>query len=526
MMKKKITLSKDDTVKDFIGYIGSELADHLIFIIPKFSGLSGSPEAFVTAKKIADAMGKTVAIESVDDGILTSAQAAGFPAENPFFSNDSASAWQNDSKPAPMHFADGPQEDAEEDVVATPVVAHIRPTPKPIYRRKIESDDDDRDFAPKKKRGFFGNPFVWVACVVVVLIPSYWVAFYVLPRADIVITTHKEPWVFNNIMTLEKNGPVPTIAVTDKKNAQMSFPALGKKVVNQKATGKIVVYNGYSSQPQQLVATTRFEAVDGSIVRLVKSIMIPGAKIDGGTITPSSIEAEVVADKPGPAYNISNGKLSIPGFKGTAKFTGFYGEVKTALTGGFVGEAAYPTDDDVKSAKAKIAEVLRNSLMGQLASKAGKDYIIVPGSAQLVVTKTSVSTQVNTKGEFSLFAEAELKAIAFKESDLIGYFASLMKEKLGNPAYSFKETRVAYDSPKPDFATQKLVVSVDFKGVAELPIDIALVRGKVAGKSLTELKIVLFAVPGIDSSVVTLRPGYVRRVPGAPTVSNVSITLK
>ncbi len=525
-MKKKITLSKDDTAKDLAGYIGSESAEYLIFIIPKFSSLSGSPEAFVTAKKIAEAMGKTVAIESVDDGILASAQAAGLSAENPFFSNDGIPAWEKDSEPAPAHFADGPQEDAEEGVVATPVVARIRPTPKPIYRRKIESDDDDRDFAPKKKRGFFGNPLVWVVGAVVVLIPSYWVAFYVLPRADIVITTHKESWDFNDVMTFEKNGPVPTIAVTDKKNAQMSFPALGKKVVNQKAAGKIIVYNGYSSQPQQLVATTRFEAADGSIVRLVKSITIPGAKVDGGTITPSSIEAEVIADKPGPSYNIVRGKLSIPGFKGTAKFAGFYGEVTTALTGGFVGEAAYPTDDDVKSAKAKIAEVLQNSLMSQLASKVGKDYVIVPGSAQLVVTKTSINPQANAQGEFSLFAEAELKAIAFKESDLVGYFAILMKEKFGNPTYTFKETRITYDSPKPDFAAQKLVVSVDFKGVAELPIDIALVRGTVAGKSLTELKVALFAVPGIDSSVVTLRPGYVRRVPRVPTVGNVSILLK
>ncbi len=521
MKTTKIPLSKEDSAKDLAGYIASEAGEHLTFVIPNFSALGDAPEAFVMAKKVADAMGKTLAIESVDDAILAGAKAAGIPAENPFFNSSSAPEWE-DSKP---HFEDV-HEDEPGDVpaVATPVVARSRPIPKPLYKRQIRNDDDDDDIVPKK-RTLLRDWRVWVAALVVLSVPAYWIAFVTLPRASIVITTEKKPWNFLNSFVIEKNGSVPSTLLAEKKNAQMVFPALGKKVVNQKATGRITVYNAYSSEPQQLVANTRFETPAGLLVRLASSITIPGAKVSNGTITPSSIDADVIADKPGPAYNISAPKLTIPGFKSSAKFAGFYGGIATALTGGFTGEAAYPTDDDVKSAKAKIADVLEKSLMSQISSKAG-DYKVVPGSTQFAVTKTTVTAQVNGKGEFSLFAEAELKAVAFKESDLVGFFAAKMKDEFGSDAYVFKTTDIAYNVSSADFANQKLKIDLDFKGVAERPVDIESVRRAVAGTTEAELKTAIFAIQGVESAQVTLWPGYVSRVPSHPTAENLSIALK
>ncbi len=440
MKTTKIPLTKEDSAKDLAGYIASEAGTHLTFTIPNFSALADAPEAFAMAKKVADAMGKSLAIESVDDAILAAAKAAGISAENPFFSPASAPEWES-AKP---HFEDVHEDDPGDGAaVATPVVARSRPVPKPLYKRQIRNDDDDDDIVPKK-RPLARDWRAWIAALAVLSVPAYWIAFVTLPRASIVVTTEKESWTFNKPFTIEKNGPVPSSLISEKKNAQMVFPALGKKVVNQKAAGTITVYNAYSSEPQQLVTNTRFETPAGLIVRLTRTITIPGAKISNGTITPSSIQADVIADKPGPAYNLSAPKLTIPGFKSSAKFAGFYGGVATALTGGFTGETAYPTDDDVKAAKAKISDVLEKSLMGQLAAKSS-DYKVVPGSTQFSVTKTTVTPQVNGKGEFSLLAEAELKAIAFRESDLIGFFAVQMKDELKDDAYAFKETDISYN---------------------------------------------------------------------------------
>ena len=532
---QKIILSKDDSAKDLMGHVVAVDAAHLTFVIPKASALLEEDGVWKKLAKVATAMGKEIKIESVDDAVLTGATKAGIHAVNPFFDNDSAPAWQAEEK-ADEEEKDEDDEDGniavEEPVYATTVVNKIRPAspkPKPVYRHKIEiADDDEDDDIMPRRRIMPRRKWIIAIIVLAVAIPSYWVAFYVLPRATITIVTQKKDWKFNSLLTVEKNGSVPSSILTEKKNAQMTFPALGKKVVSNKAIGSITVYNAYSSEPQQLVATTRFMTADGKIVHLSKNITIPGAKIDGGKITPSSIEADIIADKAGPAYNIpATQHLSIPGFKGTAKFAGFYGDIAKAMTGGFTGEAAYPTDEDIKNAKMKIADVLKDTLTQALRMKAGADYVLADGATLLALTKTEVNPQVNAKNEFSVLAEAEMKALVFKESDLIGYFAGKMKADTDFGAdWSFKTTKIAYEVPRVDFGAGKMTIPVDFKGTAELPLDLEKVRTLVMGKSESELKAALFEVKGIGGAAVSLWPMYVSRVPKDPSPEKLAITVE
>lgn len=520
MKQIKITVAKDDTIKDLIGSVAAEDARHLIFVIPRGSQFRDASDAFAKLKKVADAMGKIVSIESVDDAVLGFAKSADIQASNPFFENNEAPSWEE------------PNEDDTDmsAVVATPVLNKLRrgvkQPPRPMYRRVEDDDEDDDELMPKREKSFLQNKWVWIGFVVVVAVPLFIVVFRVLPRAEIRITTHKAPWAFNNIVAIEKNGSVPSRIVSETKNAQMVFRAMGKKNITQKSRGKIIVYNAYSSKPQQLVATTRFATNDGLIVRLTKNIMIPGAKIENSNITPSFIEADVIADKVGPAYNIGPVvQLTIPGFKGTARFEGFYGEIKTPLAGGFDGESSYPTDQDIVSAKAKISSVLRESLNDQLTGKTSPEYVVVKGSSQFTVTKIDVNSSVNAKGEFSVFSEGKLTTIAFKEIDLVGYLAGKMKNELGQE-YSFKETKLSYDIPKIDFAAQKMSLPVDLKGTAEQTVDIQTLRVKVAGATERELKTILFGIPAVERAEVTFWPGYVNRVPSGKTPEKLSFTVE
>lgn len=547
---QKIILTKDDTPKDIMGHVATEDAPHLTFVIPKGSALLEDDGVWKKLAKVAEAMGKEIKIESVDDAILAGAKKAKIKAVNPFFDNDTASAWQgeksadeSDSEDAEVseeveedeeESEDNDMDVAPEPVYATPMVQKIRPTAKPqpkaVYRHKVIEivDDEDDDIVPRRRRFIPRKKWAIAVLLLAIAIPSYWVAFSVLPRATIKIVTEKKEWEFNGFLSIAKNSNVPSTLITEKKNAQMTFPALGKKVVSNKARGTIMVYNAYSSEPQQLVATTRFMTADGKIVRLTKNVTIPGAKIDGGKITPSSIETEIEADKPGPAYNIpATQKLSIPGFKGTAKYTGFYGDIQTALTGGFTGEAAYPTNDDIKAAKTKIAEVLQSTLVTALRAKAGADYTLTEGATLFTTLKTDVNPQVNAKNEFSVFSEAEMKALVFKESDLIGYFAGEMKESDGfGKEYSFKSTKIAYDVPKIDFNAGKMQLPVDFKGVAELPVDLDAIRKLVMGKSPDELQSTLFEIRGISSAEATLWPRYIGRVPKNPSPEKLTFSVE
>ena len=85
--------------------------------------------------------------------------------------------------------------------------------------------------------------------------------------------------------------------------------------VAQKSKGKITVYNEYGSSPQILIATTRFQSVEGLIFRTLKTISVPGARVENGKTIAGAIDVEVIADKAGQVYNVAPGKFTIPAFK-------------------------------------------------------------------------------------------------------------------------------------------------------------------------------------------------------------------
>jgi len=61
-----------------------------------------------------------------------------------------------------------------------------------------------------------------------------------------------------------------------------TVPATGREQVEQKASGKIIVYNDYNTVDQRLIRNTRFETPDGQIYRIDKSTVVPGQTRDGG----------------------------------------------------------------------------------------------------------------------------------------------------------------------------------------------------------------------------------------------------
>ncbi len=486
-MPKKITVQKIDTAKDIVTQFIEDDTEEITLIIPKFSQLAQSESSFKLISKAAAATGKKLTIESVDDQVIQLAKAVNLEASNPFFAgeNNKPKSWQEIEKELEL---DGEIEEFKPTLAQAPVLVR------------------------GKGRGGIGRYLLWLVILAVIAVPLYWLAFNVLPRAEIKIVTKKTDWTFNDLAEIKKDGEIPSAVVVETKNAQLTFPATGKKVVSQKASGKITVFNAYSSDPQQLVATTRFVTKEGKIYRLVKSITIPGAKVEDNKITPSSIAAEVLADRPGPDYNIAGGeKLTIPGFKGTKKYAGFYGE-SSEIGGGKIGEVAYPNDDDIKAAKEKIAKVLEDSLNVELPSRLPPDFKLVEGAKEFSLVKATVNPETNAAGEFAVIAEGQVRVVGFRERDLIAYLSAKMRGKLGDD-YAFKEKHLNYDIAKVNFDKEEMSLPVDFAAVAHIPVDAANLKKTIVGKSEKDLKKFIFQVPGLKSAEVALWPFYVKNVP-------------
>lgn len=497
-MSKKINLNKSDALKDIVDHVVNLESDEITLVVPNFSKISESVTNFKVLKKLSEAMDKKIKIESVDDRVIQLAKEVEIDASNPFFANNRPRRWEE-------------------------IEASLLPEDKEEALEK-----EAAPFKIKPRRGFRLNKKYWVSFAVflALVLPGSWLALNVLPRAEIEIITEKADWQFNDLVSVTKGGNITIETISQKKNAQMVFPANGKKAVNKKASGKITVFNAYSSEAQKLVATTRFATPDGKVIRLAKDLVVPGAKIVDGQISPSSVEVDVVADKAGPEYNIGPiDKLTIPGFEGTPKFAGFYGKIEMALKGGFSGSMAYPTEADIKSAQGKIAQVLEEAINNQLTTQLPADFKTVEGASKFTMLKSEVDTEVNDKGEFALAAEGEVTVVGFKEKDVLAFLKEEMRSKLGKD-YDFKNHELNYGIAKVDFGSERLSLPIDFKTVAEKPIDVADLRLKIAGKSETELKNIIFALPGLANATVTLWPFYVSSIPVGANNDKVKIDIK
>lgn len=360
-----------------------------------------------------------------------------------------------------------------------------------------------------------------LGALVVLLGIAVYLAIEFLPKAEIKIITEKSEWNYVDSVLADKNltkidisqKQIPAeVFSTGRKNFNFSFLATGKKMVEEKAGGKIIIYNAYSSESQRLVATTRFAAPDGKIFRLVKEIIVPSAKIVEGKIVASSIEAIVVADQAGPKYNIEPvSHFSIPGFQGSAKYQGFYAESKEAMKGGFIGEKAYPTEEDIKKAKEKAYQELKDSVESFLSLQTPPEFKIIEGSKQFNLLKQEINQQVNEKNNFTVFSEAELLNIAFKESDLKNLIEEIAKVNLGTN-FKIKTYKLEYGVGRPDFRQGRISFAINFQGVFEEPLDIENFKQKALNKNEKELKTLISTLPNIQKITISFWPFWVKRV--------------
>jgi hypothetical protein len=406
-----------------------------------------------------------------------------------------------------------------------------QPEKEPIKEKKEEKTKETKqekerkedfltdEIGPAKKELKFGK-YILTALLLAIIGGGLYAALEVLPKAEIKITTKKNSWNFNNSVSASKNSrdvnlatkQIPANFFSENKNVTLSYPATGKKNVERKASGEISIYNAYSSQPQALVANTRFESLDGKIFRIETKIIVPGAKIENGKIIPASIKTKVMADKAGAEYNIGPAKFTIPGFKGTPKYESFYAKSENSMTSGFVGELAYPTDAEIKTAKDKTESALQESLNLLISSQIPADFKIIEGARQFNIVKEEVNQEVNQDGNFSIFAEGELTLAGFKESNLLELMRGLAQKELGE-GIRVKEHSLKYGAVRPDIQSGKIDFSVDYSGTFWQPIDTEQFKNSILGKKETDLKAFVFSLSGVERATVSLWPFWVKRVP-------------
>jgi hypothetical protein len=547
-MKKtiKIQIHKNDELPVIAESVFTADGSEVVLVVPRNSKLAESRDNFSFLKKGLGGK-KHLVIESVDEEVLAMAKQAGIDADNPFFvrmgaehasrdtvkknsvevpvkdySHDNEISLDGDAVSDDNDSLEG--EDKEDlDVEDVPLEDLDSSEEEEVISEDSDSLDrglsyDELDIKPKRRSG----ALVKVGAGVI-LTSLVFVAFYILPEANIEIKTKKLSFNYDDKVTIDKNletlnlktMSIPGEILSYKRNAELAFPATDKKTIATKARGKIMIYNAYSSSPQILVSGTRFQSADGKIFRLEEKVTVPGAKIVDGKVLASSIEAKIVADKAGVDYNIlAKGKLTIPGFAKTPKFAAFYGEMKTALAGGFVGQKPTPTANDIKKAREKALADVRANLEMMAKSELAKGFKLLEDASQFKVIKERVSEDVDESGQFSMFIDAELTAVAFQETDLRGLMKEKLKQDLG-ATYDVKSDDLKYDLASLALEKGRVGLEMDYKAVVEQPVDSNKLADTLKGKPSKELWAAVKALPGLDKANVSLWPFWVMSAPSS-----------
>ncbi len=528
-LEKKIFIEKTDDLESTTDRLINSPATTVILNIPRDSVLNTSLDNFHILKRESATGKKELIIESVDDKILELAGLAGLKARNPIFRVREMIVSDILPKPKPglgvIRKARSTPEIVEEDVEEKTIKIKQSLMPSPV-RKPVATLVRERT----------GSRFVWIKTLVVLILfigGGFFVSNKYLSKATVAITLKEKQNNFNERIEVlasasgfslhEDKITIPGETLKAKLNLQMSFPASGKEQVQEKAKGKLTVYNSYSSEVQSIVATTRFESPDHKIFRLDSKVTIPAAKIVNGKITPSSIEVTVTADKPGVEFNVApQSHWTIPGFKGTPKYDGFYGDSGSAMSGGFVGERVVATKDDLAEARKVVAAALNDALKSQMTVLEMNKFKLLKEASDFNVLRDDVQTSAE-EGKFDLFMEAEMRNLVFDEEVLKNAVVEKNKKNTSEDV-ALKSLNFEYSNLIKDTTSSKMTFNVIGSAVFVANINVDSLKAQLLGQSSQDLKNTIFLLPGLERANISLWPFWVKSVP--KDLDNINIEIK
>ncbi len=527
----KIFLKPEDGVQDAIEKIKKEKRDRVVLHVPEDSVLKSSMDNFYSLKETASSEGKEIVIESVDPNVEELAERAGIKAVNLIFGREEKLISDiiprgKNRKPESSHISEFSPEKAEKTY-------EFFNTPRKDRKEKKEKKEK-RELMPvdRKKRALV------TAGTFVSLVLIGFIIVNILPKADIEVILKKSSLDFDEVVTAsasvyetavgEDGIVLPGELLVAVKNVEKKFPASGEEEIEKKAAGEIYIYNEYSSDPQILVATTRFVSPEGKVFRLDEQVTVPGAEIVGGEIFPSEVKASVTADEAGDGYNISadpEDKWTIPGFKEaglTKRYDGFYAKAAGVMKGGYSGIAQVPTEEDMAKAEEEIKGLLQSALESQIVIAYSENFKVLDGTLEFEITEMDVSDLADDDGNFSVFAEGQARTFVFEEEAL----KSALIEKNTSPLdFDFRiiESELKYSEPEVDWDGESVTFGIQGSFVVEPDVNEDSLKSQLVGQTEAMIKPVIFSIPNLEKARISLWPFWVKKVPENPKKINIDL---
>ena len=389
------------------------------------------------------------------------------------------------------------------------------------YPKEKETPVNALDYDGKsksKKRLLYGSS---VFLLIIIFVLGMMTVF---ASATIAITPKSEPKTIamdvKGTTTIDED--VDTVryeVIKLSKSKTTSIPSTGEEVVEEKARGKIAIYNNFSTEPQRLIVRTRFETKDGLLYRIPESVVVPGKSVKAGVETPGSIEVEIFADEAGGKYNIGKTDFTVPGFKSDAnRYKNFYARSVTDMTGGFVGKRKTVSASEKESALGNMRGDMESAVKKELESKIPEGVVLLEGAIRY---ETKELPQKEDGSSVIIGEDITAYAMMLNTEDLKN---KILTEHILNDANwqnikptikDFSPLRVENLPEGLDAGNQSFKITGTAKVLAD--IDTLVISERLAGKSRKDTPKLIDEFAGISSITATIRPMWKRSFPENPS---------
>ncbi len=311
---------------------------------------------------------------------------------------------------------------------------------------------------------------------------------------------------------------VPFIVATSSLTKNKTLPLSETKKVQAKASGSIVIYNNYDSEPQKLIKNTRFESANGKIYRINQSVTVPGKKGD----TPGSVEVIVYADSYGADYNSAPTDFTIPGFKGTPRYTTFFARSSGSITGGASGNMTLASLADINAAKDELALETAQKLKTDLSTMKKDGYIGLYSAIDIVYRDNEQQVMQGLTSTYEVTATGYLMFVSAPE------FAKKIGESVRD--YNGESVRLSYTDTltfsrkDADRIASSSNLDILVEGTPRViwNTDPDVVKTLVVGKKREEFKPLMKSIDSIESAEISFSPLWLSTFPS--DISKITIT--
>jgi hypothetical protein len=416
---------------------------------------------------------------------------------------------------------------------------------EPINRQRHEQPESDaytsvdRDYDGDRDGGERRWLFIALGIGALIIISAVVLSF-MFAGASVTAYAKQDTVVVNTSFVAASNGEggaVPFQQIVIERTTTKAVPAQAEQQVEERASGKITVYNAYSAAVQRLIKNTRFQSEGGKIFRIRESIEVPGKKSD---TEPGTIEVAVYAEEPGADYNIDPSNFTIPGFAKLPQEGKVYAKSTAAMSGGFAGTRRTVEESARQAALKELEQQLRDELLaaafeskdkpqGYYLFKEAVFFEFNPLPDEEVSGQDQVTLKLTGKIHSMLFPEA---AFAKRLAELVIASYSGSGITIDNP-YDLTVTVTPNEPDQtgdtkggdqstagdatPAWQATSYNVKVDGKAHFIWEFDEKKLASDLAGKDKGVLDVVkgglLEAYPGIDRIHATVRPFWKKTFP-------------